>query len=156
MSTGNIYQPNSNSGMSFPLPNMANAYNAPMSNSYMPNTNTWYNQPYSAPNAQNNGSIFGRMVNDESEITPNEVPMDGSISVFPKADGSSIIVKTWNPNGTITTIRYTPVVEGEVLPEGNSPYSEIIERLERIEKKVNYRKPNRKPYKKEAPNATES
>lgn len=54
--------------------------------------------------------IFGRMVNDLSEISANDVPMDGSAGYFPSADGTSIYKKVWLPNGTIQTIRYVPEI----------------------------------------------
>lgn len=95
MVTGNGYQPLNNSGMGY-TPNLGSAIQRPnMNNWYNPNNQpnmaNWYNPTaYSAPNQQNSSSIFGRVVNDESEIMPNEVPMDGSISIFPKSDGSEV------------------------------------------------------------------
>lgn len=50
--------------------------------------------------------LNGRTVNDISEVNANEVPMDGSKAVFPKADGTEIYVKQWNANGTISTVTY--------------------------------------------------
>lgn len=34
--------------------------------------------------------------------------MDGSFSWFPMADGSAVIGKRWNSDGTIQTVRYAP------------------------------------------------
>ena len=86
---------------------------------------------------QNNSrmSISGRVVNDESEITPSEVPMDGTVAVFPKNDGSEIIMKTWNPNGTITSVKFIPVVNAESNKDV-SGYSEILDRLKLIENQI--------------------
>ena len=56
-------------------------------------------------------TIFGRTVGNESEIVPNEVPMDGSVSYFPTSDGSSIYAKKWRTDGTIQTLKFVPVVE---------------------------------------------
>lgn len=50
--------------------------------------------------------LQGRTVQSAEEITPNEVPMDSSVSFFPLADGSAIIAKTWASDGTIKTFRY--------------------------------------------------
>lgn len=55
-------------------------------------------------------SIAGRVVQNEHEITPQEVSMDGSISLFPLADYSTIIAKQWNSDGTIKTLRFVPEV----------------------------------------------
>lgn len=114
------------------------------SNRYMPQSYGSYQmQPQNMQQYQySSGVIMGKFINNESEITPNEVPMDGSMSVFPKNDGSSIIVKTWSPNGTINTVEYIPVVEDQNINNNidQNPYAEIIERLDRIEKKVNSKK----------------
>ena len=39
--------------------------------------------------------------------------MDGSVSLFPLGDYSAIIAKQWNANGTISTIKYVPVMDNE-------------------------------------------
>lgn len=74
-------------------------------------------QPSLATLGQNNIStasgLTGRIIQTENEITPNEVAMDGSVSLFPLGDYSAIIAKQWNANGTISTIKYVPVVENE-------------------------------------------
>ena len=67
--------------------------------------------------------------------------MNGAMSVFPKADGSSIFVKTWEPNGTIKTVEYMPVLDvNQSLESDKNSYEEIISRLDRIETKINSRK----------------
>ena len=53
-------------------------------------------------------SIPGRLVNNLDEITPQEVPMDGSVSLFPQADYSAIYAKTWTKDGTIATVKFVP------------------------------------------------
>lgn len=60
-------------------------------------------QTYNQPNQSVNRTIFGRVINSENDITPNEVPMDGSISLFPLADYSKIFAKQWSQDGTIKT-----------------------------------------------------
>lgn len=78
-------------------------------------------------------NLTGRMVSNENEITPNEVPMDGSLGLFPTSDGNFIFVKQWQSDGTIKTIRFVPekpIVEIEQVKQDNA----IIERLDKIEK----------------------
>lgn len=53
--------------------------------------------------------IIGKVVADFSEITANDVPMNGSAAFFPKADGSELQVRSWTANGTIQTVVYRPV-----------------------------------------------
>lgn len=124
---------------------------APMMNWYNQqntNANNYQNQQMMQPQFQSNfarpmlSSIPGKVVTRPEEITPSDVPMDGSMSLFPLADGSSIIGRTWNNDGTIRTIKYViqndiPVAE-ESKPDAN--IAEILNRLDTIEKLLN-RKP---------------
>ena len=55
--------------------------------------------------------IIGRSVNDFSEITANDVPMDGRSAIFPKNDMSEIQVRTWGNDGKIITTSYKPILE---------------------------------------------
>lgn len=72
-------------------------------------------QPMQAP------GIIGRVVNDFSEITANDVPMNGNAAFFPKADGSELQVRSWASNGTIQTIVYKPVLEQNQAEAANTP-----------------------------------
>lgn len=63
--------------------------------------------------------IAGHMVGSHEEIKPNDVPMNGTAAYFPAQDGSVIYAKAWNPDGSITTVRYTPAVE----PKGDETES---------------------------------
>lgn len=64
--------------------------------------------------------IVGKIVADFSEITANDVPMNGQAAFFPKADGSEMQVRSWAANGTIQTIVYKPV-----QPENQSEATNI-------------------------------
>ena len=46
------------------------------------------NLPYVTPAPKQ--TIFGKIVQNESQITPNDVPMDGTIAMFPLQDFSNI------------------------------------------------------------------
>lgn len=92
--------------------------------------------------------ISGRAVNGPDEITPQEIPMDGTLSLFPQVDQSCIYAKSWNADGTIKTVRYIPEINNapiidNVTPDINDILQDIMDRLERIEKNTSYR---RKPY----------
>lgn len=100
------------------------------------------------PQAQTTSSyLSGRVVNSEDEITPQEIPMDGTLSLFPKADGSCVYGKAWNKDGSIRTIRYIPTQEEVVANQEGADISTVLQdiqkRLDRIEKNTSYR---RKPY----------
>lgn len=101
------------------------------------------NLPYSAqPSKQ---TIFGKIVQNESQITPNDVPMDGTIALFPLQDFSKIIAKQWTPNGLIQTLEYSPETAKEDKPTItlDEVMAHIDDRLDQIEdlftapKKVN-------------------
>lgn len=92
--------------------------------------------------------MYGRVINNESEITPNEVPMDGSISIFPLSDYSAIIAKQWSADGTIKTLRFIPDCSTSSSTPNNqfNDFAKSIDdRLSNIEKSLSYKK---RPYKK--------
>ena len=65
--------------------------------------------------------IVGKIVNDFSELTANDVPMNGSAAFFPKADGSELQVRSWTANGTIQTVVYKPVLDQNQAEGTNIP-----------------------------------
>lgn len=94
--------------------------------------------------------IIGRVVNDFSEITANDVPMNGNAAFFPKADGSELQVRSWSANGTIQTVVYRPIQPENKDHDANIPQNdfvalnedvralreEISERFDRLEKSM--------------------
>ena len=79
--------------------------------------------------------------------------MDGSFSWFPMADGSAVIGKRWNSDGTIQTVRYAPEATEPQQPVDVVPayVSDISSRLDRIEGILTQR--SRSAVKKEASDA---
>lgn len=57
--------------------------------------------------------INGKIIAEMSQITANDVPMDGSVAFFPKQDLSEVYAKSWNADGTIRTVTYKPVLDNE-------------------------------------------
>ena len=58
--------------------------------------------------------IHGHTIKDEAtEVPPNDIPMDGTVSLFPTEDYSCIFAKHWNKDGKITTTKYVPVSADE-------------------------------------------
>lgn len=94
--------------------------------------------------------IIGRIVTDFSEITANDVPMNGNAAFFPKADGSELQVRSWSSNGTIQTVVYRPVFEQNGAESTNTQQmdfnalnedvralrEDIIARLDRMEQSM--------------------
>lgn len=127
-----------------PLTNPYNPY-SPYA-SYLPNQfqPTTSQLPTYTPPAYPANHIFGRPVSAETEIKPNEVPMDGTIALFPLTDFSVIIAKQWSQDGTIKTLRFVPdiqVVDNDSSPEVS--ISELAhsmdERFNKLESMIKYR-----------------
>lgn len=130
----------------------------PAQNPYMDRMNQLqqYQQSLQMPQPQFQGQpmqapgIIGRVVNDFSEITANDVPMNGNAAFFPKVDGSELQVRSWASNGTIQTIVYKPVLEKNQAEAANIPQmdfnalnedvralrEDIIARLDRMEQSM--------------------
>ena len=84
--------------------------------------------------------IPGRLVANADEITPQEVPMDGSVSLFPQNDYSCIYAKTWTKEGTIATMKFVPE-QPQNAEQQKSPLEmrldSIDQRLAALDKKLN-------------------
>lgn len=102
--------------------------------------------------------INGKIIAEMSQITANDVPMDGSVAFFPKQDLSEVYAKSWNADGTIRTVTYKPVLDNEPknvptdteklkcelsdeATEGiMSKFDEISDRLGQLEKSLQSRR----------------
>lgn len=96
-------------------------------------------------------TLQGRIVHQVEEITPQEVPMDGSVGLFPQNDYSCIYAKQWTKDGNIQTVRYVPEQVTPVQTDQKTPLEEhldrIEEKLEALDKKLNRQKNYQKrPY----------
>ena len=69
---------------------------------------------------QQQAGLNGKVVQAVEQITANDVPMDGSVAVFPKQDMSEIYTKSWNADGTIRTIVYKPYTASQPNAENSS------------------------------------
>ena len=97
--------------------------------------------------------MVGRYVNDFSEVTANDVPMDGRSAVFVKADMSEIQTRAWSADGKIVPVTYKPVLveqkenkekqenlKFELSDESTKAvmerFDDISDRLEKMEKSL--------------------
>lgn len=85
-------------------------------------------------------SLSGRWINDGEDIAPREVPMDGSVALFPSKDGSRIIAKSWDANGAIRTIEY---VRANSAQTANAPKTDldilcnkVMERFDKLDEAI--------------------
>lgn len=136
-----------------------------MNNSYNPWNTTGYNYPQypygmnqqvmnTMPTQQNTprvNAIPGRVISNPNEIAPNEIPMDGSVSLFPTSDYSTIYAKAWNTNGQIETKKFVAVdstepASNQAATDTTAALTAINARLDKIEKAVTYKYKKDKHY----------
>lgn len=118
----------------------------PMTSAYMPMQQAYqpYQQPYQQMLTRMVPQISGRVVNSLDDITVQEVPTDGTVALFPSADGKCVYSKRWTPDGNIATMRFVPEAS-EAQPKQPSQLdiidnriSELFDAVERIEERLPY------------------
>ena len=125
---------------------------APQNGNYVAQSQTYQNPYVQQPSRFQ--SIPGRLVNNLDEITPQEVPMDGSVSLFPQADYSAIYAKTWTKDGTIATVKFIP--EQPQMEPQKSPLEVRLDRIDqRFDKLEKMLSNKNKPYRKSHQNKKE-
>lgn len=112
---------------------------------YLPQSPWQGPQPYMQPQTaqlpvqqvqtQANPPLVGHIVTANDQIPVSEVPQNGAPAYFPMQDGSSILAKSWQPDGTIATVSYIPEVQ-QSQPQEPSQQDEILRRLESLEGKI--------------------
>lgn len=121
-------------------------------NPYTMGTNQYSSQqsqmqypPFNPTNVQQRpqqpAQISGRIVQNENEITPQEVPMDGTVSLFPTSDYKCIYAKFWNSDGTISTLKFSPVGDSEESNPTPSFRDEVMARFDAIEERLDKKQP---------------
>lgn len=150
------YYPNQ-MNMNQPNMGMYQSYSQPIQNPYADRMNQLqqYQQSLQMVPTQMSGAnqpqgLVGKMVNDVSVVSPNDVPMDGNVAIFPKNDMSEIYCKQWKQDGTIQTVIYKPILEQNPQEGTNMPQmdfnalnedvralrEEISDRFDRLEKSM--------------------
>ena len=59
-------------------------------------------------------NLFAKIVDSVDAVKATDVPMDGNIYYFPKADGTEIFGKQWLMNGQTQILTFRPVSEQEI------------------------------------------
>ncbi len=65
----------------------------------------------SMPQPANPISLLGKVVDSIDVVKAMDIPLDGSISYFPLTDGSAIVTKQLQNDGTSKTLIYKPIEE---------------------------------------------
>lgn len=134
------------------MPTYQNNYQQPMmnmSNPYMERLAQFQSQQN-----LNNFSALGKIVESEDIVKTTDIPMDGNMYYFPKADGSMVFGKQWLANGTTRLITFKPILNDELnnLPQNEiksefalldefkiafmEQFDSVTERLDKIEKAI--------------------
>lgn len=71
---------------------------------------------------QNQFPALGKMVESIDMVKATDIPMDGNMYYFPKADGTEIYGKAWGNDGRTRILTFKPVLEDE---SNNSSSDEI-------------------------------
>ena len=63
------------------------------------------------PNLTSPVTLLGKVVESIDVVKAMDIPLDGSVSYFPLTDGSAIVTKQLQSDGTSKTIIYKPIEE---------------------------------------------
>ena len=85
------------------------------------------NAPQMALNRQN--MLYGKQVDSLEVVKAIDIPLDGSISYFPLANGSAIVTKQLQQDGTSKITIYEPKIQKE-----NAKFATIEDIDKRLEK----------------------
>ena len=107
------------------MPTYPNSYQQPM---------TSMSNPYLERLAQmqqqhnlNTFSAFGKIVESKDIVKATDIPMDGNIYYFPKADGTEVYGKRWLANGQTQILAFKQVLDDE---PSNSASEELKTEIE--------------------------
>ena len=142
-----VPQTNGVAGGFVPQPYSPAYYNPSVPSSLYPQVQT----PARPTTYQQPNYISSRLIKSLDEITPQEVPMDGSVSLFPMEDYSCVYAKAWNRDGTIRTVKYVPEKQEEVTQNSTTGFAgadvlnDILENIADLTQDVNDIKDMLKP-----------
>lgn len=109
-----------------------------MFNSY--NQNPYFNpyftpqqpqQPIS-PMKYNSGGLQGKSIDNLEVVKAMDIPLDGSISYFPLVDGSAIVTKQLQQDGTSKITVFKPIEAEEAQPTKYATIEDIENRISNI------------------------
>lgn len=80
--------------------------------------------------APNNFATIGKIVDSIDIVKATDIPMDGNLYYFPKADGKEIYAKQWLANGQTRILTFKPISNNEA---DNSSQSDLKSNLGGIE-----------------------
>ena len=125
----------------------------PQFNPYMERINNLQQYQQSLQPVQQN-TLGGKVVDSIDIVKATDIPMDGNLYYFPKADGTEIYAKSWLANGTTQILTFKPSFENQASnlsqndeKSENEPFKTLTEvflkrfddienRFDRLEKSI--------------------
>ena len=108
-----------------------------MFNSYN-NQNPYFNPYFNTPQPQTTipntrfNSLQGKSIDNLEVVKAMDIPLDGSISYFPLVDGSAIVTKQLQQDGTSKITIYKPIEAEEVSSVKYATLEDIDSRIKEI------------------------
>ena len=93
---------------------------------------------------QSRSLLNGKSVDSLDVVKAMDIPLDGSISYFPLTDGSAIVTKQLQMDGTSKTVVYKPIEEknttkyltNDDLETLKQDYEDLKQEIKALEKKI--------------------
>lgn len=108
-----------------------------MFNSYN-NQNPYFNPYFNTPQPQTTipnmrfNSLQGKSIDNLEVVKAMDIPLDGSISYFPLVDGSAIVTKQLQQDGTSKITIYKPIEADEATPTKYATIEDIENHIKGI------------------------
>lgn len=94
-------------------------------------TPTPYIPPMPQPPSQ--VGLLGKSVDSFDVVKAMDIPLDGSVSYFPLTDGSAIITKQLQSDGTSKTVVYKPIREEKKEEKNYVTFSDLEDAISKID-----------------------
>lgn len=112
----NYFQPQMNNGQMFPNPYMdrmaqLQQYQQNLQQPVVPTQMSGANQQM---------NVIGKIVDSVDVVKATDVPMDGNMYYFPKADGTEIFGKQWLSSGQTRILTFKPVFDDDTNNVSNT------------------------------------
>ena len=113
-----------------------NSYNSPYNNPYFNYNQLSQQIPKQNPQIYKpQNSLQGKVVDSLDVVKATDIPYDGSVSYFPLTDGSAIITKQLQQDGTSKVVVYKPISDSEDIKPKYITENDFKEQLENMNNK---------------------
>lgn len=109
---------------------MFNSYN--QNPYYNPYFNTQQSQAIPQPVPMKYNNLQGKSIDNLEVVKAMDIPLDGSVSYFPLADGTAIVTKQLQQDGTSKITIYKPIEGEDATPVKYATLEDIEERINNI------------------------